>query len=165
MLNHEVAPFDNKLVRQAMSYAINRDDMCLMALDGLATPAVTMARPSQVFGATEDCTVFNYDPDKAKELLAEAGYPDGFNAGTISTMTGYFEKVAQVAQSNLQAVGIQTDIAMQESSAYRTDCINGNFEIAVMGVTVGTDYANVRPALLHAVHRQPQPGPLSQPRS
>ena len=141
MLNHEVAPFDNKLVRQAMSYAINRDDMCLMAVDGLATQAVTMARPSQVFGATEDCTIFNYDPDKAKELLAEAGYPDGFNAGTISTITGYFEKVAQVAQSNFQAVGIQCDIAMQESSSYNADCINGNFEIAVMGVSMGTDYA------------------------
>ena len=141
ILNHEIEPFNDKLVRQAMSLAINRDDMCLMGMDGLATPALTMARPDQVFGATEDCTTFEYDPEAAKELLAQAGYPDGFNAGSITTMTGYFQKVAQVAQSNFSAIGIQCDIEMAESSAYMTDCINGNFGIAVMGVTLGSDYA------------------------
>ena len=141
MLNHTVAPFDNKLVRQAMSHAMNRDDMCLMGMDGLATPAYTMARPAQVFGATEDCTKFEYDVEKAKALLAEAGYPDGFDGGPIKTLSGSFQKIAQVAQSNLAAVGITTTVEMAETSAYVTDCANGNFGIAVMGVTLGTDYA------------------------
>ena len=124
-----------------MSHTINRDDMCLMCMDGLATPAYTMARPDQVFGATEDCTVFEYDVEAAKALLAEAGYPDGFDAGPIKTMSGYFQNVAQVAQSNFAAVGITSTVEMAESSAYITDCINGNFSIGVMGVGLGSDYA------------------------
>lgn len=141
LINHTVEPFNNKLVRQAMSHAINRDDMCLMALDGLATPTYVLASPDLVFGATDDCTTFEYNPEKAKELLAQAGYPDGFNAGTIKTIGAYFQKVAQVAQSNFQAVGIQCDIEIAESSAYMTDCQNGNFGIAVMGSIIGNDYA------------------------
>ena len=141
ILNHTVEPFNNKLVRQAISHAINRDDMCLMALDGLATPAYTLAHPDRVFGATDDCTTFEYDPEAAMDLLAQAGYPDGFNAGVIKTIGSYFQKVAQVAQSNLLAVGIQCDIEMAETSAYVTDCTNGNFGIAVMGSSMGNDFA------------------------
>ncbi len=141
ILNHEVAPFDNKLVRQALNYAINKDDMCLMAADGLASVAVTMAKPGLVFGATEDCPTYSYDPEKAKSLLAEAGFPDGFDAGPIKTISGYFEKVAQIAQSNLSAIGVTSSVEMCESSSYMSDCISGNFGVAVMGVTLGRDYA------------------------
>ena len=103
IMNHEIAPFDNKLVRQAFNCAFNKDDMCLMARDGLASPAYTIANPNLVFGATDNTVIYEYDVEKAKALLAEAGYPDGFDAGSIKTMAGYFEKVAQVAQSNLAA--------------------------------------------------------------
>ena len=141
ILNHEVAPFDNKLVRQALNYAINKDDMCLMAADGLASVAVTMAKPGLVFGATEDCPTYSYDPEKAKSLLAEAGFPDGFDAGTIKTQGSYFEKVSQVAQSNLSAVGVTAQIEMCESSSYIADCVSGNYGVAVIGVSLGSDYA------------------------
>ena len=142
MMNHIVEPFDNKLVRQAVNYALNKDDMVLMAMDGLAAPAMTLAKPGYVFGATEDCPTYPYDPDKARELLNQAGFPDGFDAGAIKTISGYFEKIAQVAQSNLADVGITATIEVCESSAYNDDCIGGNFSLAVMGVTVGTDMAN-----------------------
>lgn len=141
VMNHEVAPFDNKLVRQALNYAINKDDMCLMAKDGLAAPAYTLAKETLVWGATNDTTVYEYDVEKAKAKLAEAGYPDGFDAGAIKTIGAYFEKVAQIAQSNFAAIGVTTTVEMCESSAYMADCIAGNIGLAVMGVTVGTDFA------------------------
>ncbi len=141
IMNHEIAPFDNKLVRQAFNCAFNKDDMCLMARDGLASPAYTIANPNLVFGATDNTVIYEYDVEKAKALLAEAGYPDGFDAGSIKTMAGYFEKVAQIAQSNLAAIGVTVAVEMCESATYSSDCIAGNFGLAVMGVTLGTDFA------------------------
>ncbi|HSK68736.1 MAG TPA: ABC transporter substrate-binding protein, partial [Candidatus Limnocylindria bacterium] len=67
--NNQQAPFDNVLVRRAINYAINREDMLLIAVDGLATPTSLMVNPDYVFGATDDATLYDYDPEKAIELL------------------------------------------------------------------------------------------------
>lgn len=142
MMNHEVEPFNNPVVRRALNMAINKEDCCLMAADGLAAPAYTLAKPGYVFGATEDVTKFEYNPEQAKALLAEAGYPEGFDAGPIRTLAGYFQKVAQIAQSNLAEIGVTSTVEVVESNVYVSDCVAGNFGLAMMGVIVGTDYSN-----------------------
>lgn len=140
-INNEVAPFDNKLVRQAVNHALNKEDICLMTMDGLAVPIDTIANPEYVFGVSEDCISYDYNPEKAKELLAEAGFPNGFDAGAIMTQGGVSEKVAQVVQSNLAAVGITTTVEMGESSAVVTDCMSGNYTLATMSVGRYPDFA------------------------
>ena len=140
--NHEVAPFDNVLVRQAINYAINKEDIIIMARDGLAEPANTVAKYPYVFGATYDTKTYNYDPEKAKELLAEAGYPDGFDMGAIQALSGaYFEKVAQVVQANLADIGITSTIELRESATYQTDISAGNYTMAVNGRTTSPDFS------------------------
>ena len=73
-MNHEVEPFDNKLVRQAINYAINEKDVLLMAAENLGKPAYTMTNPDLIFGATDDCPTYPYNPEKAKELLVARSY-------------------------------------------------------------------------------------------
>ncbi|MDR1622827.1 MAG: ABC transporter substrate-binding protein [Synergistaceae bacterium] len=140
--NHEKAPFDNKLVRQAINYAINKEDVIIMARDGLGEATYTMAKSPYVFGATTDCPKYDYDPEKAKALLAEAGYPDGFDAGPILTVGGtYFEKIAQVLMANLADIGVTSTIEARETASWISDTSAGNYRIAIMGRTTEPDFS------------------------
>lgn len=140
IFNTEVEPFNNKKLRQAIAYAINRQDIIDMAADGLADPATSLATP-RVFGFDESHTAFDYDVEKAKQLLAEAGYPDGLDIGSMKTVSGtYFEKVMQVVQSQLAAIGITGTVEGMEGNALVNDCVTGNFTFTDMGQSLNRDY-------------------------
>ena len=140
ILNTQAAPFDNLQVRQAISYAINRQDVIDMSVDGLASAADTLAT-SYMFGYTEDHTSFDYDVEKAKELLSEAGYADGLDIGSIKVLSGtYFEKVAQVVQGELAEIGVTCTIEGMDGNSLIADCMGGNIGMSVMGQTNGMDY-------------------------
>ena len=140
IFNTEAAPFDNRELRQAIAYAINREDIIAVAADGLADPATSLAT-SYMLGYTEYHMTYEYDPEKAKELLAEAGYPDGLDIGSMKTMSGsYFEKVMQVVQSQLAEIGITSTIEGMDGNSLVEDCITGNFTLADMGQNLSLDY-------------------------
>lgn len=140
VFNTAVAPFDSKEVRQAIAYAVNRQDIIDIAADGYASPATTIATP-YMFGYTEDHAVYDYDVEKAKELLTAAGYPDGLDIGSIKTLGGtYFEKVVQVVQAELMDIGITSIIESMDGNSLVTDCITGNFGLADMGQSMSLDY-------------------------
>ena len=140
IFNTEAAPFDNRELRQAIAYAINREDIIAVAADGLADPATSLAT-SYMLGYTEDHMTYEYDPEKAKELLAEAGYPDGLDIGSMKTMSvSYFEKVMQVVQSQLAEIGITSTIEGMDGNSLVEDCITGNFTLADMGQNLSLDY-------------------------
>ena len=141
MMNTEIAPFDSKQVRQAVNYALNKEDICLMAMDGLGVPAYTLANPELVAGATTDCPTYSYDPEKAKELLAEAGYPDGLDAGALKTTAGPMEKVSQVIQSNLATAGITISLEIVELTTFSTDLSGGNYTLGITAATIGYDFS------------------------
>lgn len=144
IFNSQTEPFNNKLLRQAIAYAIDRQSIIDMAAGGAATPALSLAT-SYSFGYTKDHTSYEYDTDKAKKLLAEAGYPDGLDIGAFKTMSGSeFEKVAQVVQSQLAQVGITCTIEGLEGNALVNDCITGNFTLADMGQMMTSDYDYVK---------------------
>lgn len=140
IFNTEVEPFNNQTLRQAIAHAINREDIIAVAADGLAEPTTTLATP-YMFGYTEDHITYEYDPEKAKELLAEAGYPNGLDIGSMKTLGGtYFETVLQVVQAQLSEIGITSTIEGMDGNALVNDCITGNFTFADMGQTMGLDY-------------------------
>lgn len=144
IFNTQTEPFNNQDLRKAIAYAIDRQDVIEMAAGGAAEPAYSLATPYS-FGFTEDHTKYEYDADKAKELLAQAGYPDGLDIGTFKTMSGSeFEKVAQVVQSQLADVGITCTIEGLEGNTLVNDCITGNFTLADMGQTISADYDFVK---------------------
>ena len=79
-LNNAVAPFDNVLVRQALSYGIDKQGIIDLAFDGFGIPLGTSMFPSFAKYYDDSLTdYYPYDPAKAKELLKEAGFPDGFS--------------------------------------------------------------------------------------
>ena len=112
-------PFDNVLVRQAVNYAVDRQSIVDNLFSGFGVPAaVTYPRAS--WGFDPDLAPYPYDPDKAKELLAEAGYPDGFEA-EFDTFIGRLpahDTIAQAVVSQLGEVGINIKVNAFEFGAF-----------------------------------------------
>ncbi|HHY37297.1 MAG TPA: ABC transporter substrate-binding protein [Firmicutes bacterium] len=106
-LNTKLEPFDNVLVRQAMNYAVDMDEIIETILGGYAVRCPGPAIPGS-FGYHEGLPGYEYNPEKAKELLAEAGYPDGFSLviDTDEEMKDVTEAIAQ----QLQRVGIDATV-------------------------------------------------------
>jgi peptide/nickel transport system substrate-binding protein len=105
-------PFKDPRVRQALSLAINRDAIIRQVMEGLAVPAAELARPG-MFGADPELVPDAYNPEEARHLLAEAGYPNGFRL-TLGAPSDGFENASQLAQaiaSMWTRVGVRTDIS------------------------------------------------------
>lgn len=108
-------PFQDVKVRQAVNHAIDRDALVDNLLKGKSKVVWTPCFPSQ-FGCDQNVTEYGYNPEKAKELLAEAGYPDGFE----TEFYAYRDRdYAEAISSYLNAVGIKTDFKMLQYSALR----------------------------------------------
>lgn len=137
LINNSRPPFDNKLVRQALNYAINREEIVLLAYENLADVAYLQANVNNVFGATlEGIDKYEYNPEKARDLLKEAGYEDGFDMVLTSANIYFFEKIANAVQAQLADVGINVSIEILEASAARAKYPNGDFDLGVMGLNV-----------------------------
>ncbi len=107
-LNTKVKPFDNVEVRQALNMAINKERITRI-LNGRATPA-NQPLPPLMPGYDKSFTGYAYDVAKAKALLAEAGYPDGFETVLYSTNTDPQPRIAQAIQQDLAAVGVKAEV-------------------------------------------------------
>jgi peptide/nickel transport system substrate-binding protein len=111
------APFDNPLVRQAINLAINREGIVKAVYRGFAQ-ASRGAFPSTVaYSSYENAPELPYDPKKAKELLVQAGFPDGFKSGFIVPERSDFQNIATVLQNNLREIGIEFTIRVTEYGA------------------------------------------------
>lgn len=119
-LKTDKGPTADLRVRQAIDLAIDDQTIMDTILQGAGTPMLTRV-PSGVNGCNEDLVgKYNYDPERAKELLAEAGYPDGFSM-KIEAPTGRYTMDAEISQAivaMLSQVGITVDLQLLESSAY-----------------------------------------------
>ena len=129
--NISKAPFDNKLVRQAMNYAINKEDCIIVAMNGEATPIDSYIAEGAV-GYYDTAVKYEYNLDKAKELLAEAGYPDGF------TFTCYVAgdtraRSATAIQASLANIGVTMKIEQMEGSTFFEKTANGEHEACLAG--------------------------------
>ncbi len=112
--NNKAEPFDNKLVRQALAYAIDRQTVVDLVMFGYGTPIGSHWSPSTPYyvDLTEK---FAYNPEKAKELLAEAGYPDGFKATIkLPAIYSYSKRAGEVIADMLTDVGIELTIEIVE---------------------------------------------------
>jgi peptide/nickel transport system substrate-binding protein/oligopeptide transport system substrate-binding protein len=107
-MNTTKAPFDNKLVRQAVNMAINKERV-IRIVNGRATIA-NQPLPPAMPGYDTSYKGYAYDPGKAKKLLAEAGYPDGFETELYTMNTDPNPRIAQAFQQDLAAVGIKAEI-------------------------------------------------------
>jgi peptide/nickel transport system substrate-binding protein len=118
-LDEHYAPFKNPLVREALNYAINRQAIVALAYQGHATPAASFFPDNMQF-FDKSLSPYPYNPTKAKQLLAQAGYPKGFNSFII-TVSGDVpgQATALLLKQELAAVGITLSIQSYElTTAY-----------------------------------------------
>jgi len=132
-VNSEAYPFDSLLVRQAINYAVNRDFMLTAANEGLGTVSSNIVSP-MMFGYSENAQTYEYNPEKAKQLLAEAGVQTPLNIGKIGT-TSFGEKIAPILQENLADIGLIADIEVTDTS-FIYEANKGNYTIGIMGLVV-----------------------------
>lgn len=107
-LNTKIKPLDDVKVRQAINMAVNKERITRI-LNGRATPA-NQPLPPLMPGYDKSFTGYAYDVEKAKALLAEAGYPDGFETVLFSTNTDPQPRIAQAIQQDLAAIGIKAEV-------------------------------------------------------
>lgn len=130
-------PFNNKLVRQAIACALDKQNIIDLAEDGMGTVAESPWN-SLTFGYSPDVKGTVQNIEKAKSLLAEAGYPDGFTC-TFNTMEGSWKKVAEAVQSQLAAINITVQIEVLDSTAAVGTLLQGNYDIADCSMGLGGD--------------------------
>ena len=112
--------FSDKRIRQAVAYALNRDDIVIGGAEGHAE-AGNCPVPTSVFGYIDDFEWYEQDLDKAKTLLAEAGYPDGFRVVFSMQGSATYMRPAEVAQDQLRRIGINVVFDQMERAAYLSD--------------------------------------------
>lgn len=137
-LTNTRAPFDNKLVRQAVNYAIDKQAIVDAFFEGRAEVAAN-PMPSSISGYNDAISPYPYDPEKAKALLAEAGY-DGkeIELWAMPVPRPYMPdgaKVAEVIQKNLEDVGIPSKIVTFEWATYLEKAKNGEADAFMLGWT------------------------------
>lgn len=120
-VNNAVAPLDNPLVRQAISLAIDRESLITYVLDGAGLPATSFLNPS-IPGHDDSLEVYEYNPEKARELLAEAGYPNGL---TLSGFEVTSSSVLEAIQGFLLEVGITLNFDTVDTATWTSDRASG----------------------------------------
>jgi peptide/nickel transport system substrate-binding protein len=123
-LNHK--PFDNLKVRQAFMYAINKDDIRNSLTP--ATPRVFGLNPPSFPGALTDANCpkdlrYDYNPDKAKQLLAEAGFPNGFTFPAICSERDDYSSLMLILQEQLRQVGVTMDLKLEDHATFHSDAL------------------------------------------
>jgi peptide/nickel transport system substrate-binding protein len=130
-------PLQDKRVRQALNYAVNKDAYIAALFGGLTKPASQPTTPSG-FGYNPDVTPYPYDPERAKKLLAEAGYPNGFsftnqitNGGGAALAEVYQQVAADLAKvgvtMNLQVISIAQLLRLTQEGSWSSEAFGMNF--------------------------------------
>ena len=134
-MNVQKAPFDNEKVRQAVAYALDPQGYIDLVFSGEATPANYTMLPPSVDGYVSDCSDYSCNVEKAKELLAEAGYPDGFSTTLWCSDTQVMRDSAVVIQEQLRQVGINAEVKTLESGQFQSETGNGAHDMFIMSKT------------------------------
>lgn len=116
-LNMQKEPFNDLKVRQALCYAFDRDE-CIDVLlngDGYKTPTIVL--PDQKF--YREGTIYDYNPEKSKELLAEAGYPDGVDVEFYYGTYGSNKEIAELLQSQAAAAGFNITLCPTDGATVK----------------------------------------------
>ena len=126
--NCEKEPFNNETLRQAVSCAIDKDMIVDVVLGGRGKIQYSVLnRGVWSFLDNDKIEAFTYDLDRAKELMAEAGYPDGgLTVDLYSANSAPYSTIAPIIQANLQAIGITVNIVTLDEATLKTECQAGN---------------------------------------
>ena len=136
-LNNAVEPFNNVKVRQAISYAIDRQMIMDVVFDGHGAAIGSNIYPKlERYFMPELVDYYTCDPDKAKQLLAEAGYSDGFDM-TITVSSNYQPHMdtAEVVVQQLAAIGVRAKVQPVDATTWYSEAYtNRQFQSTITGL-------------------------------
>ena len=121
-------PLGNLKVRQAINYAFDRDALVKGAFQGLGKPTLQVFNPASTAFDDSLNTKYPYDPAKAKALLTEAGYPNGFEVKTVD-LSGFFPDAQAAMVEQLGAVGIKVKLVTVPPNQVINQLLAGKFGI------------------------------------
>lgn len=133
--NVQKEPLDNVLVRQAVAYGLNTQDVIDIVYNGVASPAHNTMLPPRLFGYAPDTVEYPYSIEKAKEVLAEAGYPDGFATTLWCSDSQVMRDIAVVVQEQLRVIGISAEIKTVEAGNYYAATGAGEQDLFILSKT------------------------------
>jgi peptide/nickel transport system substrate-binding protein len=139
-ISNKPSPVADVRVRQALNYAVNKQRIIDVLLDGTTTPA-TQGAVQQAFGYDPSHSPFPYDPDRARAMLKEAGYADGFEMllsfppGAMAGDEAYYQQVV----ADLRAVGVRVEIETATFAQHITRIRTGGWP----GLGFGMDFNNM----------------------
>ena len=139
ILNCAHKPFDDQRVRQAMNYSLNRDAVNQLAYFGLLPVTQSRYAPGTFWYSPKAGTFYSFDLQKAKSLLQEAGYGNGFET-TIAIndrVIGGSKAMAQVWAADLSKIGVKLNIVERDDSAFFSEYRAGNYDIQAYGLGNG----------------------------
>lgn len=156
-MNMNKETFGNEKVRQAVRYAIDSQTLVDSILYGSGEVAHSLI-PAQAFGFSQKSKVYELNIEKAKELMKEAGYPNGFDGVIMVNDNQTRVEVCQVLQSQLKEIGINLEIKVMEFGSFIESTSAGEHDLALFGWTCSTADADYNYySLLHS-SQQGAPG-------
>src|SRR5437773_7404097 len=136
-------PLKDPRVRKALSKAINRPAIVERVMEAEAIPSGQLVADF-LFGSTKNLQPEKYDPEGAKKLLAEAGYPNGFDITIHAPNNRYVNdaKIAQTVAQMLSRIGVDTKVVTMPSATYFTQATDLKFSFMLLGWSTGTGEAS-----------------------
>jgi peptide/nickel transport system substrate-binding protein len=138
-LNTQRPPFDNLKVRQAFQHLVDRESIVKTVLGGVGGATVQPVAPGSPGYDPQLNAQYAFDPAKAKELLAAAGFGKGFKTSIlVSTNSAEPPDIAEIIQADLKKVGIDAQVNRTDASTYYPQYFQGNFDINISFLTLAT---------------------------
>ena len=134
VMNNSVKPFNDLKVRQAVNHAVNKQALLDTVLKGIGFD-LTGPVPANANFYEPDVTKYPYNPEMAKKLLAEAGYPNGFSTTLYTYIAGPAVPVSTAIQDQLKKVGIQAELKALEIAAWQEVVKTGTAPLCYMRLT------------------------------
>jgi peptide/nickel transport system substrate-binding protein len=137
LFNGTRPPFNDPRVRRAIAHAVRRDEIVKAAFFGRGKPLEGLPiMEGTPWYDKELAHGWNYDPARAKALLAEAGHPNGFTTTLLSTSQyGMHKDTAEVVQQHLAAIGIQCELQLPDWSTRVSRGLRGQYDMAIFGTS------------------------------
>lgn len=127
--NTSKGPWNNEKLRQAVACAIDRQSVITAAVKGKGTPQTTILNRG-LWGFYDDMPGFDYDLERAKSLMAEAGYPNGgINTSITIANSAPYSSIAMIIQANLKEIGINVEIKTMEDATLKAECKAGRHDL------------------------------------
>jgi peptide/nickel transport system substrate-binding protein len=136
-MNTRKKPFDDVRVRKAINHAINKNLIVSALYGGLAVPAKNPF-PPEISGYNDEIQDYEYNPNLARRLLRQAGYPNGFRTTlwAMSVPRPYAPKplkLAEAIKADLEKIGVRAEIVTYEWGTYLEKVENGEHDMAILG--------------------------------